>query len=308
MMIPMKSRTNLEKKSEIKSPAIKTLKALVLVPMAVIASTGVSLALPPTTSPELAPHRAVYEMKLGEADENSGIIAVKGRMVFEFQGNHCDGYTQNMRFVTEITDKRGTSTLTDLRTSNWEDGAGARFRFNSQHYRDRNLKEIIKGDAKRDSKMSAVNVALFKPSKQKLTLKDQVFFPNQHSVELLKSAMAGKTILQARIYDGSEKGRKVFNTTSIIGKEGVSNKPSPFPNVANAERLEGVASWPVAISYFEDGTASGEELPVYELAFRFYANGVSRNLLINYGDFTIRGILKEIEFYKLDACTDSAKN
>ena len=285
-----------------KSQFTKLLTILACPAIFLVGSAGVSLALPPTTSPELAPHRAVYEMKLGEADQNSGIIAVKGRMVFEFQGNACDGYTQNMRFVTEITDKRGTSTLTDLRTSNWEDGAGARFRFNSQHYRDRNLKEIIKGDAKRDLKKSAVNVALFKPSKHKLTLKDQVFFPNQHSVELLKSAMAGKTIFQARIYDGSEKGRKVFNTTTVIGKEGVSGKPSPFPHVANAERLKGVASWPVAISYFDDGKASGEELPVYELAFRFYANGVSRNLLINYGDFTIRGMLKEIEFYKSDAC------
>ena len=63
----------------------------------------------------------------------------------------------------------------------------------------------------------------------------------------------------------------------------------------------------MAISYFEEGMAAGEEMPVYELAFRFYANGVSRNLLINYGDFSIKGALKEIEFFQADVCEEKAK-
>jgi len=289
-----------------KSRATISLKALAITPFALLAAAQTAQALTPGKPVELAPHRAIYEMRLGDADQNSGIIAVKGRMVFEFQGNACDGYTQNMRFVTEITDKRGTSTLTDLRSSNWEDGAGERFRFNTQHYRDRNLKEIVKGDAKRDLKMHDVSVALSKPSKQKLKLSDQVLFPNQHSMKLLRNALAGKTIFRARIYDGSEQGQKVFDTTSVIGKQGLTEKSKAFPAVANAKRLDGVQSWPVAISYFKDGKATGEELPVYELAFRFYANGVSRNLLINYGDFTIRGALKEIEFYKADNCESAA--
>ena len=287
--------------------AVKSTSALTVITMSLLVSANATHALTPGKTLELAPHRAVYEMRLGDADQKSGIVAVKGRMVFEFQGNACEGYTQNMRFVTEIMDRRGKSTLTDLRSSSWEDGLGKRFRFNSQHYRNRSLQETIKGDAKRDGKKHDVDVALSKPKKQKLRLSDEVMFPNQHSIQLLKFALSGKKVLQARIYDGSEQGKKVFDTTSIIGNENTNDNGKLPLGIPNVDRLDGVQSWPVAISYFEDGKAVGEGLPVYELGFRFYANGVSRNLLINYGDFSIRGALKEIEFFKADTCEQTAK-
>ncbi len=261
-------------------------------------------ALTPSKSPELAPHRAVYEMSLGNADRTSGVAGVKGRLVFEFNGNACDGYTQNMRFVTVVIDQKGTSTLTDLRSSSWEDGAGKRFRFNSHHYRDRKLKESVKGDAVRSERGTEVEVALSKPKAQKFKFSDNVLFPNQHSISVLKHALSGDRVLQARIYDGSDKGEKVFDTTTIIGKLQLSGSKQLPNSIANLARLKSMPSWPIAISYFEIGQSAsrGEELPVYELAFRIYANGVSRNLLINYGDFSIRGVLKEIEFFKADVC------
>ena len=312
MTSPMTSRMT----SHIASPmticpstlrATRSKKTLALMAMILLASPNTSHALTPGKTLELAPHRAVYEMRLGDADQKSGIVSVKGRMVFEFQGNACEGYTQNMRFVTEIMDRRGKTTLTDLRSSSWEDGLGKRFRFNSQHYRNQNLQETIKGDAKRDDTKRDVDVALSKPKKQKLRLSDKVMFPNQHSVQLLKYALSGKKVFQARIYDGSEQGKKVYDTTSIIGNENTSDKEKLPLGIPNLKRLDGVQSWPVAISYFEDGKAVGEGLPVYELGFRFYANGVSRNLLINYGDFSIRGALKEIEFFKADTCEQTTK-
>ena len=45
-----------------------------------------------------------------------------------------------------------------------------------------------------------------------------------------------------------------------------------------------------------------DSLPTFEIAFRFYANGVSRRLFIDYGDFAIRGELKEIEFLEPSKC------
>ena len=43
-------------------------------------------------------------------------------------------------------------------------------------------------------------------------------------------------------------------------------------------------------------------MPVYELEFLFFENGVSRKLFIDYGEFAIRGELKEIVFHAPSKC------
>ena len=65
---------------------------------------------------KLTPHRAVYEVTLDDARSASGITGIDGRMVFEFSGSECDGYTLNMRMVTQMTDSQVQTNLTDLRS------------------------------------------------------------------------------------------------------------------------------------------------------------------------------------------------
>jgi len=83
---------------------------------------------------KLVPHRAIYEMSLDDARTASGITGIDGRMVFEFTGSECDGYSLNMRMVTQMTDSQGQTNLTDLRSSTWEQGDGQKFRFQSSQY------------------------------------------------------------------------------------------------------------------------------------------------------------------------------
>src|SRR3974390_1291731 len=72
----------------------------------------------------MAPHRAVYDMSLANTRGGSGVTAVSGRMVYELTGSACEGYTQNMRFVTQMTNQGGNAMITDLRSSSWEEGNG----------------------------------------------------------------------------------------------------------------------------------------------------------------------------------------
>ena len=97
----------------------------------------------------LAPHRAVYEMTLVEARGGAGVTQVTGRMVYELTGSACEGYTQNMRFVTNMTNQDGAAVISDLRSSSWEDASGKRFRFNSSQFRDDKATEATAGDATR---------------------------------------------------------------------------------------------------------------------------------------------------------------
>ena len=67
---------------------------------ACFAGSGVSSAFA-TPATGLAPHRAVYDLKLKDATERSGIAGMYGRMVYEFNGSPCDGYTVSFRFDGE---------------------------------------------------------------------------------------------------------------------------------------------------------------------------------------------------------------
>jgi EipB-like len=250
----------------------------------------------------LAPHRAIYDLTLDKSRNGSSISAVKGRMVYELTGSACDGYTQSMRFVTEMTSGEGSATTSDLRSSSWEDAAGTRFRFNSTQLRDDKDPELTAGDAKRDGFDASLDVALSQPDKKSLELRPKTYFPVQHSIALLDAAKAGKPVFRANLYDGSEQGEKVYDTNSLIGQPVKPKVHQALARVKNAEKLDGMPAWPVSISYYELDAEKQDAVPVYELGFLYFENGVSRKLVIDYGEFAIRGDLAEITFFDATKC------
>jgi len=60
--------------------------------------------------------------------------------------------------------------------------------------------------------------------------------------------------------------------------------------------------WPVTISYFEQGASSGEQTPVYAIGFELYENGISRALVLDYGDFVVEGTMSKLELKDAPAC------
>lgn len=250
---------------------------------------------------QLSPHRAVYEMSLGEARSGSGISAYDGRLVFEFTGSACSGYSLNTRLVTQTTDTQGETSLSDIWSSTKEQGDGETFRFHSSRRLNHRLGEVTMGRATRDGSDETITVKLRQPVYEELRFSGSVLFPTQHSLALIEQAVAGKTVFQAMVYDGSEKGHKVYDTTAFIGK-----KVEPG---AGADRLEKAVedmklaelpSWPISIGYFD--VSDRDLTPSYQIDFRLYQNGVSRDLLIDYGEFTVEGRLSSLEYLKEKKC------
>lgn len=259
-------------------------------------------AAPPAPPEVLAPHRAVYEIVLADTRGGTGVTELSGRMVYELTGSACQGYTQNMRFVTRMTNQEGASSLTDMRSSSWEDAVAKAFRFNSSQYRDTRLEESTDGDAARSTPNGDVKVMITKPARKAMNLKADTFFPVQHSRALLTAAQNGAQFFIADLYDGSEKGEKVFATASFIGQPKAPGYNRTLPAVKNAKQLDGLKSWPISISYFEEGSDTKDAIPAYELAFLYFENGVSRRLFIDYGDFAVRGALQSLDFLSPAKC------
>ena len=122
---------------------------------------------PPVAAPSLAPHRAVYDLVLDKASDKSGITQLAGRMVYEFNGSACEGYTTNFRFVTKI-DTNEASRMTDQQTSTFEDASGKSFSFVTKSFVDQSLDKEVKGTATVDPK--GLKVDIEKPQTQSVEL------------------------------------------------------------------------------------------------------------------------------------------
>jgi hypothetical protein len=248
----------------------------------------------------LAPHRAVYELKLRETRGSSGVDQVRGRIVYEFKGGPCDGYALNFRQVTEIDNGEGDTDVSDLRAETWEDAKAKSFRFAAKNYRNQELDSDTDGRAERLD--GGVSVTRVKPTKDVSTFEARTLFPTEHLRKIIEAASRSERLLEAPIYDGSEKGDKTYDTLTVIGApmeagEAVPEAPAKTPE------LDREARWPVTISYFERGKKNeGEQAPDYVMSFDLYANGVSRALKIDYGKFILDGELKELEFLKPSSC------
>jgi hypothetical protein len=72
--------------------------------------------------------------------------------------------------------------------------------------------------------------------------------------------------------------------------------------VANAERLQHLAAWPITIAYFDPKLDRQDATPAYEMRAVFFENGVNGVLAIDYGSFAIEGELKEIDFLEPGKC------
>lgn len=243
----------------------------------------------------LAPHRAVYDLELKDASERSGITGMYGRMVYEFNGSACEGYTVSFRFVTKV-DTGEEVRLTDQQTTTYEDTKAGSFRFLTRSFTDEKLDTEVRGSA-HDEK-SGVKVELTAPDKREVALAESRF-PTEHMLEVIDRAKRGETFFESRIFDGSDTGDKTLITSAFVGK---ARKPaSDDADAGKAGKLAGESYWPVTISYFNDD-ASGDALPIYRMSFKLYENGVTRDLTMDYGDFVLSGKLADLEVFKADEC------
>ncbi len=187
-----------------------------------VGGLGAQRATALTPAGELASHRAVYELKLAHTRGNSAAVAARGRILYDFSGNACDGYALQFRQVSELDNGEGRVSLSDLRSTTWEDGAAKKFIFKSQNYLNETLVDSVDGQAERQR--DKVAVSLREPAAKTFDLDAAMVFPTDHMRRIIEAAREDKNILELPIYDGSEKGEKVYNTLTVIG-------PAIAPNV-----------------------------------------------------------------------------
>jgi EipB-like len=263
-----------------------------------------AFAAPPADQVLLAPHRAIYDLKLSKSRGSRGIEGVRGRILYDFSGNACEGYELQFRQVSELDSGEGKAALSDLRSTTWEDGEATKFRFNSENLFNEHQTDAVDGHAERSTK--TVAVSLSKPKEKSFTVPAGAVFPTEHMRRIIAAAREGKSVLEFPVYDGSETGEKLYNTLTVIGRAIPPGEKPPNDATAKLPAFAKLTRWPVTISYFDKTDAKtelgGEQTPVYSIGFELYENGISRALVLDYTDFTISGEMTSLELKTAKPC------
>src|SRR5260221_700878 len=237
-------------------------------------------------------HQALYELNVLKSRGSNAMSGWRGRIVYNVSGSAGEGYTSEFRQVSELDSGEGKLTLSDLRSSSWEDAGGKSYRFKIDTRMNDTDSSPVDGVAERTG--DHITVKLKQPVAKTFNLDGNIVFPTEQIQHIIAAAREGKSVLELTVYDGSDNGEKVYNTLSVIGQPipGTKTIASPDPSTAN-DQMKSLTRWPVTVSYYDrDARAKdGEQTPVYAMSFELFENGVSRALVLDYNDFVISGAM-----------------
>ena len=272
-------------------------RSLLLALAAVAAGSGFSdLQAATAASAGFLPHQALYELNLVKSRGSASIDSARGRILYNFSGSVCEGYTSEFRQVSELNSGEGKVTLSDLRSTSWEDATGKSYRFKIDTRINDADSSPVDGVAERTG--DHITVTLKQPEAKTFTLDGSTVFPTEQIRRIIAAAKEGKSVLELTVYDGSDNGEKVYNTLTVIGQPipGDRTIATPDPSTTN-DQMKSLTRWPVTVSYYDrDARAKdGEQTPVYAMSFELFENGVSRALVLDYNDFVISGAMGKFD-------------
>jgi hypothetical protein len=273
----------------------------VLLMMQILRSAGRPLAVAlavaaagPAGAADIMPHRALYTMSLTRAGSDSGVTAARGTMAYKW-GETCDGWTveQNYRLVMSYADSSSDVAITSNFVT-WESKDGLRYRFNQKETRNEATDEDIRGAAVLDGVGQGGTAIFDLPQRKRFKLPPGTLFPSAHTILLIDRAKAGDSFIARQVFDGTAVDGAAL-VSVVIG-------PKVEPDAAGVGRspLLNAAGWRMRLAFFPSDVK--QETPDYELGMLLLDNGVSRNMVIDYGDYAITTKLDDIEAVARPAC------
>ncbi len=242
---------------------------------------------------ELVPHRAVYAMTLNSTSLSGGVTGASGAMTYKF-GDSCDGWTVENKTVLTFAYNDGAPVATTWDFVTWESKDGLHYRFRVRSTRDGVVSDEIDGVANLDGRGKGGVAKFTLPEPKTLRLPKGTLFPTEHTIRLLEAAQHGEHSLERVLFDGTGDD-DIFDVNAIIGR--------PLPANANASPAEATPgvnaslltapSWHVQMAFFPRG--SSDPTPDYEVALRYYLNGVADEVVQSFGSFSLKGTLQKLE-------------
>jgi hypothetical protein len=246
------------------------------------------------------PHRAIYDLKLLRASDNSGITGVDGRLAFEVNGSPCEGWTVNFRMVNEYIKSEGDPRLVDTQSTSFESGDSHEMQYSDREFVNNKPESESRVRAARDNPDGAGHGEYGTTDKKPFDLPGGVLFPIQHQLKVTREAEEGQTRDVSVLFDGSDNSTAYKVVTFISPQKAAGQNGRDLGNPA-AAALAKMASWPVSMSYYKVSTEESDT-PSYQVSFDLYDNGVATGLTLDYGDFVLQGDLVNLDYLDTKSC------
>lgn len=242
---------------------------------------------------KLAPHKAIYSLNIDKVKAGSGVADADGAIFYEFRET-CKSWLVRHRFKLRITRSQKTAAETLFDFTSTEAKNGKRFSFTSVTSTNGKITSRKSGVATLAKAGGAGSVVLREPRKYRRKLPTGTVFPTWHSLLVIRAAQQEQRTVWANIFDGSDaNGRHNGINVIILGER-------QSPGAAEKQRILRSPGWMMSVSYFAPDKSDGK--PTYSLRLRLNENGVTQDMILDYGNFTMTGELKAIEPIKRPKC------
>lgn len=243
---------------------------------------------------ELASHRALYGMTLHFARSGSEISSVVGKMAVEWSRT-CAGWTFEHQSLIDVTFNVRDPVRLSTNATSWESLDGLQYRFSIRNLTNGKVTERVEGVAQLVASGGPGRVTFTAPKGRTMKLPAGTMFPARHSVELIALAARAPTMVTRTVFDGMSFDG-AFQLSAALG--------APVTRGADGgkelQALAGRRYWPVQLAFFP--VASPAAAPEHEVGMHMYDNGISDELLVSFGEFTVRARLSKLEILKPRVC------
>jgi hypothetical protein len=247
-------------------------------------------------SPEvvIAPHRAAYKLELKRARRDSRVSEATGAMVYTW-GETCDGWTVEQQFVLNVVQGDGDAMQLTAVSSTWESKDGTRLRFNIKRERNGQEVEKIRGEARLDGENGAGVAEFEMPKLKRVKLPKGTVFPTMHTLRLMRRAADGAKTDRQLVFDGSELGPPGLVSAFILPLKDPKNQSNAIGPSLGPQKVR-----KINLAFF---SALGNALePEFEMLIALQDNGIAPSLVLDYGDYAVRGTLARLEALEKPNC------
>ncbi|AOW47090.1 cell envelope integrity EipB family protein [Acetobacter ascendens] len=239
---------------------------------------------------QIASQRAVYNLTLIEASGGKTLSAT-GTMLYSVR-HGCSGWSTQQRLdIQSVTRQNGVEHLVSD-YSTFESADGRTLIFRTMETSNGKLLQNLRGEATLHPDGSGT-AHYEKPLAKTLSLPAGTLFPIQHTVSILDAARSGKTEISSPIFDGTSPDGAADTYITLLGW-GNTTPTTDFT------ALNVLQSGRVHVAFF--ARTPPNMMPEYEIGMRYFANGVSDNLTLDFGDFRMKGTLHALDLPKPETC------
>ncbi len=230
----------------------------------------------------LAPHRAVYDLSL-EQSANGETVAASGNMVYEVH-DACNAWATEQTLTINSVDRDGHQSSTRSDYATFETKNGQSFNFTMRQLEGGHQGAGIRGHASVPASGGSGLVQFTEPSGTILTLPAGTLFPMSHTKAILQAAAEGAKTASPTLFDGTGTDGAEYTAATILNWGATRSAP--------IDALGDVPSGRIHIAFYALHDLG--MTPEYEIGSRYFANGVSDRLDMDFGDYRLRGQLRSL--------------